>query len=56
MAARAHRAKELASKAIDQVTAGAPDDDVKASRKRRLIKGPEEFREDRLDLPKAKGK
>jgi hypothetical protein len=55
-AARAHRAKELASKAIDQVTAGAPDDDVKASRKRRLIKGPEEFREDRVDLPKAKGK
>jgi hypothetical protein len=55
-ATRADRAKELASKAIDKVTAGAPDDDVKANRKRRLIKGPEEFREDRVDLPKAKGK
>ena len=54
-ATRADRAKELASKAIDKVTAGAPNDDVKANRKRRLIKGPEEFREDRVDLPKAKG-
>ena len=32
------------------------DNDEKASRKRRLIKGPEEFREDHVDLPKAKGK
>ena len=48
-------AKELASKAIDRLTVGAPDNDEKASRKRRLIKGPEEFREDRVDLPKAKG-
>ena len=51
---RAARAKELASKAIDKLTIGAPDDDEKASRKRRLIKGPEEFREDRVDLPKPK--
>jgi hypothetical protein len=51
---RAARAKELASKAIDSLTVEAPDDE-KASRKRRLIKGPEEFREDRVDLPKAKG-
>ena len=51
---RAARAKELASKAIDKLTIGAPDDDEKASRKRRLIKGPDEFREDRVDLPKAK--
>lgn len=50
-ATRAGRAKELASKAIDKLTAGAPDDDVKASRKRCLIKGPKEFREDRVDLP-----
>ena len=54
--ARVARAKELASKAIDKLTVEAPDDDPKASRKRRLIKGPEEFREDRVDLPKAKGK
>jgi hypothetical protein len=54
-AERAARAKELASKAIDNV-AGAPDNDQTASRKRRLIKGPEEFRDDRVDLPKAKAK
>jgi hypothetical protein len=54
--ARAERAKELASKAIDSLTAEAPDNDEKASRKRRLIKGPEEFREVRVDRPKAKGK
>jgi Arc/MetJ-type ribon-helix-helix transcriptional regulator len=46
---------DLASKAIDSLKVDAPDDE-KASRKRRLIKGPEEFREDRVDLPKAKGK
>jgi hypothetical protein len=50
---RAARAKELASKAIDSLTVEAPDDE-KASRKRRLIKGPEEFRGDRVDLPKPK--
>jgi hypothetical protein len=31
----------------------ARNDEEKASRKRRLIKGPEEFREDRVDLPAA---
>jgi hypothetical protein len=55
-AATADRAKELASKAIDSLTAGAANNDEKASRKRRLIKGPEEFREVRVDRPKAKGK
>jgi len=44
---------DLASKAIDSLKVEAPDDE-KASRKRRLIRGPEEFREDRVDLPKAK--
>ncbi len=53
-AATADRAKELASKAIDSLTAGAPNNDEKSSRKRRLIKGPEEFREVRVDRPKAK--
>jgi hypothetical protein len=47
---------DLASKAIDSLTAGTPNNDEKASRKRRLIKGPEEFREVRVDRPKAKGK
>jgi hypothetical protein len=44
---------DLASKAIDSLKVEAPDDE-KASRKRRLIKGPEEFRKDRVDLPKVK--
>jgi len=39
-APRAQRAKELASKAIDSLTTGGRDSDEKASRKRRLIKGP----------------
>jgi hypothetical protein len=46
---------DLASKAIDSLKVEGPDDE-KASRKRRLLKGPEEFREHRVDLPKAKGK
>jgi hypothetical protein len=33
----------------------APADEG-AQRRRRLTKGPPEFREDRVDLPKAKGK
>jgi hypothetical protein len=51
---RAARAKELASKAIDSLTAGAPNHDENAIRKRRLIKGPEEFRELRTDRAKDK--
>jgi Arc/MetJ-type ribon-helix-helix transcriptional regulator len=47
---------DLASKAIDSLAAGTPDNNEKASRKRRLIKGPEEFREDRVDVPKARKK
>jgi hypothetical protein len=47
---------DLASKAIDSLTVGTADSDEKASRKRRLLKGPEEFREVRTDRPKAKGK
>ena len=50
------RAKELASKAIDSLTTGGRDSDEKASRKRRLIKGPEEFQQVRVDQPKANGK
>jgi Arc/MetJ-type ribon-helix-helix transcriptional regulator len=47
---------DLASNAIDSLMVGTPNIDEKASRKRRLIKGPEEFREARVDLPKAKEK
>ena len=50
------RAREMAGKAIDHLadTKAHPDD--QASRKRRLLKGPEEFRDVRVDRPKAKGK
>lgn len=45
---------DLASKAIDSLTVGTADSDEKASRKRRLIKGPEEFRDVRVDRPSRK--
>jgi hypothetical protein len=52
-AARAERAKELASKTINNLTADTPESNEKASRKGRF-KGPEEFREARVDRPKGK--
>jgi hypothetical protein len=45
---------DLASKTIDSLTAETTDNNEKANRKRRLIKGPEEFREVRVDRPNAK--
>jgi hypothetical protein len=54
--ARADRAKELASKAIDRMSDPTVHPDELAHRRRRLTKGPEEFREVRVDRPKAKGK
>ena len=45
--------EDLASKAIDSLAIEAPDGE-KAGRKRRLLKGPEEFREVRVDRPKGK--
>jgi hypothetical protein len=45
----------LAAKAIDSLTVGTADADDHASGERRLLKGPEEFREVRVDRPKAKG-
>ena len=50
----ATRAKELAAKVIDNLADGAASADDRASRKSRLLKGPEEFREARVDRPKAK--
>ena len=47
---------DLASKAIDSLTVGTAESDVKASRKRRLLKGPEEFRDVRVDRSTAKRK
>ena len=50
--ASAHRAKELAATVIDSLTPVRTDVEEKASRKRRLLKGPEEFREVRVDRAK----
>jgi hypothetical protein len=50
----ATRAKELAANVIDDLADGAASADDRASRKRRLLKGPEEFREARVDRPRAK--
>jgi hypothetical protein len=54
---RAARAAELATKAIEKIIdpAAAPLEE-RAQRRRRLTRGPSEFLEDRIDLPKAKGK
>jgi len=50
----ATRAKELAANVIDNLGDGAASADDRASRKSRLLKGPEEFREARVDRPKAR--
>jgi hypothetical protein len=49
--ARAERASELAAKVIDKLATDW-DAEEKATRKRRLIKGPEEFRDVRVDRVK----
>ena len=47
-------ARDLAAVQIDRLAdSGAPAEE-QASRKRHLLKGPEEFREARVDRPKAK--
>jgi hypothetical protein len=50
------RAQELATKAIDKMIDPAAPPEERAQRRRRLTKGPTEFREDRVDLPKKQGK
>jgi len=55
-AARAERAKELAAKTIEKIIDPAAPPDERIERKRRLTKGPAEFRDARVDQPKAKGK
>ena len=50
------RAKELATKAIEEIIDPAAPPEERAQRRRRLTKGPPEFREARVDQPKAKGK
>jgi hypothetical protein len=53
---RAARASELAAKAIDKIGDPAADPEEHAQRRRRLTKGPEEFREVRVDRAKPKDK
>jgi hypothetical protein len=53
-AASAKRAKELAGTTIDRLVDPAAPPEEKAVRKRRLIKGPSEFREARIDRPKKR--
>jgi hypothetical protein len=48
------RAAELAAKAIDKIGDPAAHPDERAQRRRHLTKGPEEFRDVRVDRPKAK--
>jgi hypothetical protein len=50
------RAQELATKAIEKIIDPSAPTEKRAQRQRRLLKGPEEFREARVDRPKAKGK
>jgi hypothetical protein len=50
------RAQELATTAIEKIIDPAAAPEEQAQRRRRLTKGPSEFREDRVDQPTAKGK
>jgi hypothetical protein len=52
--ARASRARELAAETIDKMIDPSAPPEEHAHRRRRLTKGPEEFREVRIDRPKAK--
>jgi hypothetical protein len=54
--ARKERAKVLAAEAIDDLTPDAANAEQRTSRKRRLLAGPEEFRDVRVDLAKTKTK
>jgi hypothetical protein len=51
---RTLRAQELATKAIEKIIDPAAPPEEKAQRRRRLTKGPIEFREARVDQPKVK--
>ena len=51
---RGSAAKDMAGKQIDALADPAASDDERAIRKRRLLKGPSEFRDMRNDHPKWK--
>ena len=50
------RAHELATKAIEKIIDPSAPPEEQAQRRRRLTKGPTEFREARVDQPKVKTK
>jgi hypothetical protein len=50
------RAQELATKAIDKMIDPSAPQEERAQRRQRLTKGPTEFRDHRVDLPKKQGK
>ena len=50
------RAQELATKTIEKIIDPAAPPEERAQRGRQLTKGPPEFREARVDQPKAMGK
>lgn len=47
------RAREMAGKAIDEMTDATATLGDQATRKKRLLRGPEEFRKVRIDRPKG---
>jgi hypothetical protein len=51
---RSLRAQELAENTIDKIGDPSAHAEERAHRRRRLTKGPEEFRETRVDRPRAK--
>jgi hypothetical protein len=51
---RATRAKELASKTIEKIVDPSATQEERVRRRRRLTKGPQEFQDDRVDLPETK--
>jgi hypothetical protein len=53
-AGRADRAKELAARTIEKMIDPSVSPEDRTQRRRRLTKGPLEFREARVDLPKAR--
>ena len=48
------RAQEQATKAIEKMIDPSAPPEERAQRRRQLTKGPSEFRDDRVDQPKAK--
>jgi hypothetical protein len=53
---RSARAAELAAAQIEKMIDPSAPPEERAQRRQRLTKGPPEFREDRVDLPKVKPK